>query len=205
MGRHLAFVATLACCSSVLPAQDKLKDGDEKEPPARVDLIRFYDTKLNEHIYSYGDGEPQAWRERDGIQGETVVGRVALTNEKGTTPLFRAVRKDGKHYFYLVKPTTAQEFKLEEFHVYVWTKAGDGRVPIHACVLPDAVDLFLDTDLKKVNEFTTGTLKGIGVKRKTFSRMFYVYPAETEEKPKVEAKPKADEKAKADGKKGTNK
>jgi hypothetical protein len=56
-------------------------------------------------------------------------------------------------------------------------------------------------DLKKVNEFTSGTLKGIGVKRKVFSRMFYVYPAEGEEKPKADAKPKGDEKAKADGKK----
>jgi hypothetical protein len=205
MKRHLAFAAILACCPSVLLSQDKPKDGDQKEPPPRIDLIRFYDTKLNEHIYTYGDGEPQAWRERDGIEGETVVGQVALTKEKGTTPLYRAVRKDGRHYFYLVKPTAASDFKLEDFHVYVWTKPGDGRVPVHACVLPDSIDLFLDTDLKKVNDFTAVTQKGIGIKRKTFSRMFFVYPPDVEDKANADDKTNADAKPKTDGKKGDKK
>lgn len=31
---------------------------------ARLDLIRFYDKKLNEHVYTYGDGEPKSRRKR---------------------------------------------------------------------------------------------------------------------------------------------
>jgi hypothetical protein len=142
---------------------------------------------------------------RDGVQGETVIGQIALTNERGTVPVFRAFRKDGRHYFFLTKPAVAKEYTLEEFHVFVWTKAGSGRIPVHGCVQPDALDLCLDTDLKKINDFTSGSLKGAGIKRKVFPRMLYVYPPEGEEKPKVEAKPKADEKAKADGKKGGKK
>jgi hypothetical protein len=199
MKRHLEFAAILAFCPAVLAAQDKKESSDEKEPLPRVDLIRFYDTKRNEHVYTYGDGEPQAWRERDEMQTETVLGQVALTKEKGTTPLYRAVRKDGKHYFYLVKPTNISDYKLEDFHVYVWTKPGDGRIPLHACVLPDSIDLFLDNDLKKINEFNSTTLKGIGQKRRTYMKMFYIYPPEAEDKPETAEKPKAESK-KADKK-----
>jgi hypothetical protein len=189
--RHLAFAAVLAFSPSILLSQDKSKDGDEKEPPPRENLIRFYDTKRNEHVYTYGEGEPQAWREREELQTETVLGKVALTKEPGTTPLYRAVRKDGKHYFYLIKPTNISDYKLEDFHVYVWTKPGDGRIPMHACVLPDSIDLFLDNDLKKINEFNSLTLKGIGQKRRTYMKMFYIYPPDSEDLPEGAEKPKA--------------
>jgi hypothetical protein len=190
--RYSAIAVMLVFWPAVLMSDDNSKDGDEKETPPRENLIRFYDTKRNEHIYTYGEGEPQAWREREELQTETILGKVALTKEPGTTPLYRAVRKDGKHYFYLIKPTNiGGDYKLEDFHVYVWTKPGDGRIPMHACVLPDSIDLFLDNDLKKINEFNSLTLKGIGQKRRTYMRMFYIYPPDPEDLPEGAEKPKA--------------
>jgi hypothetical protein len=67
--------------------------------------------------------------------------------------------------------------ELEDFHAFVWTKPGDGRVAVHACTLPDMTDMLLDTDLKKVTDFSDNTLKGIGQQRKNLPRYFYLYPA----------------------------
>lgn len=188
MKLQAVLVATLAFAPFVCWAQDKPKDDGKKEAPKRVDLLRFYDKKLHEHVYTYGEGEPAAWRQHPDMEGETVIGQVAITREPDTTRLFRAIRPDRKHYFYLQRPAVAQDIRLEEFVVYVWTKPGDGRVPVHACILPDATDVYLDTDPKKVSEFADDTFKGTGVKRKSIAKIFYVNPPSKAEERKDKKK-----------------
>ena len=111
---RLLLVAVFAL-AIIVPAargqeKPKPKEDAKKDAPQRVDLIRFYDKKLHEHVYSYGDGEPAQWRQKEEMEGETVIGQVAIAKEQDTTRLFRAVRKDGKHYFYLQKPLRAADF-----------------------------------------------------------------------------------------------
>lgn len=196
-----ACVAGLAFCDDNPKADkgkpEKAKVDQEKVPSQRSNLFRFYDKSRNEHVYTVGDDELADWRLREELINETVIGQVAFSKEPDTSPLYRAVRPDGKHYYYVKKPATVTDFKLEDFPVYIWTKPGEGRVPIHSCVLPDNIDLYLDSDQKKVFDFSSGTLKGIGVKRKNVSRLFYVYPAITEE---GETKDEKAEERKSEGK-----
>ena len=181
--RSLTVLAMVLIPAIPLRAQDKAKvGGAKKEEPKRVALLRFYDVKLHEHVYTYGDGEPAAWRKNPDMKSETVIGYATTTKEANTTRLFRAIRPDGKHYFYLLKPAVAKDFRIEEFIIYVWTKPGDGRVPIHACFLPDATDVYFDTDRKRVKEWIDETFKGIGVQRLSTANMFYIYPPKVEKK-----------------------
>lgn len=177
-------LVALALCL-ISSAEDKPKSAN-KDKPLRANLIRMYDTKLNEHIYTYGDGEIGNWRNRKELINETIIGQVALTQEPGTTRLWRAKRKDGHHYFYLTKPKTLKDFDLENFVVYVWTKGDDDRVAIHGCVLPDYLDLQLDPDKQKVLDFVKDTKTGINVKRKLYLNMCYMYPPAEEKNEKTE-------------------
>jgi hypothetical protein len=54
-------VAVILCMP--LRAQDKHnEEAGKQEEPQRVALYCFYDNKLHEHVYTYGDGELAAWR-----------------------------------------------------------------------------------------------------------------------------------------------
>ena len=183
-------VLLLLALSAPVPcsAEDKPKGEGKKDAPKRTDLLRFYDKKLHEHVYTYGDGEPAAWRKHADMESETVMGQVALEKEEGTTRLFRAIGKDRRHYFYTEKPAGLKDFELEDFIVYVWTKPGDERIPLHACLLPDGTDLFLDPEQKKVTTFADETQKGIGINRKNISKMLYVYPASKPDEKKEQKK-----------------
>jgi hypothetical protein len=175
----LAGAFVLAFCASGSWGQDKPKETEKKDAPKRVDLLRFYDKKLKEHVYTYGEAEPTDWRKNLNMEGETVIGQVALTKEPDTTRLFRATSgvPGSKHYFYLQKPVGVTINQIDEFTVYVWTKPGDGRVPIAACWLPDLTDMYFDTDQKKVLDYAQDSLKGTGRKRGIAKHLFYIYAA----------------------------
>jgi hypothetical protein len=184
----MSFALLLCIGTTLCFAQDKPKGAAEREGSKRVALLRFYDKRHNEHVYTYGDGEPASWRQNPHMGREATIGIASLAKEPDTTRLFRAIRPDGRHYFYLQKPASAQNIRLEEFVIYVWTKPGDDRIPIHACVLPDSTDVYLDGDMAKVKDFTDETLKGIGVKRRIIPRLFYLYPPKADEKKPGEKK-----------------
>lgn len=65
---------------------------------------------------------------------------------------------------------------MEDFHVYVWTKPGDGRVPVHACFLPDYKDPCFSQDLQRLKDYMAGSLKITGKRQKLVENYFYVYP-----------------------------
>lgn len=151
------------------------RSGARKKDLKLVALYRFYDKRLHEHVYTYGDGEPANWRKHPDMEAERIIGYATLDKETGSTRFWRAIRGDRKHYFYLSAPTGTKGASLEEFKAYVWTQKGDSRVPIYGCVLPDGTDLFLDPDAKKVSRFSRETLSGIGQKRISYSPAFYLY------------------------------
>lgn len=184
--RHLALVPAcmlfLGLCAFGAN-QDKAGAGksDKRE---LTPLYRFWDKKHNEHVYTYEGTEPLAWRQNPDFEKEVVVGYAVTIKEKDTARLFRAYCKDGRHYFYLVKPATANDIeRIEDFLLYVWTKPGEGRVPVHACFLPDSKDMFFDSDLQKVKDYAEETLRGIGVRRKVLQKAFYLYQSADGGKP----------------------
>ena len=174
----LLLAGTCMAFGASVTAQDKgenaKKDAKKRE---LTPLYRFWDKKHNEHIYTYEGTEPVDWRQNEDFSKETIVGYAVNERDTDTGRLFRAYCKDGRHYFYLSKPPGAQDIeRIEDFLLYVWTKPGDDRVPVHACFLPDNKDPFFDTDLKKVKDYAEETLKGINVRRRVVEKMFYVYP-----------------------------
>jgi WD40 repeat protein len=145
--------------------------------PELTALLCFWDKTLNEHVYTYGDGEPANWRKNPAFTAKPLVGYVANKQYPDTVRLFRAYCRDRRHYFYTTKPAGARDIeRIEDFLVYVWTKPGDGRVPVHACFLPDDKDPYFDQNLERVKDYVDGTLKGIGKQRKLVENYFYVYP-----------------------------
>jgi hypothetical protein len=160
--------------------------------PTLLALYRFWDTRHNEHVYTYGEGEPAAWRKNPAFNGEVLVGYIAVAPQPGAVKLYRAYCRDQRHYFYLTKPTGATDIERSEaFEVYVWTQPGDGRIAVHACFLPDDKDAYFDRDLANVKEYTAGTLKQIGKQRKVVEAMFYVYPTAVQTTPPSVPKPPA--------------
>ncbi len=131
--------------------------------PTLLALYRFWDTRHNEHVYTYGEGEPAAWRKNPAFNGEVLIGYIAVAPQPGASRLYRAYCRDQRHYFYLTTPAGATDIeRIEAFEVYVWPQPGDGRVAIHACSLPDDKDSYFDRDLANVKEYAAGTLKQIG-------------------------------------------
>jgi hypothetical protein len=154
------------------PKKDK---ADGKTDPNIVALLRFYDTRLSEHVYTYGEGEPAAWRKDSTKTRETIVGYASLKELPDTRRLYRAIRKDGMHYFYFEAPRNATGIRLEDFVLYVWTKPDDGRVPIHGACLPDRLDMYFDADESKVKKVIEDTSTGLGAKRVRYPNAFYLY------------------------------
>jgi hypothetical protein len=192
----LALVALGLCsCGKKAPKPETPPD-PEPEPtptvpnrpapskPEVTALYQFWDSSVNEHVYSYGDGEPANWRRNPDFKNEKIIGYVATQQYAGTVPLYRAYCKDRRHYFYLSKPAGANDVeRMEAFTVYVWKTPGDGRVPVHACFLPDDKDACFDQDLKRIKDYVDGTLKQIGKQRKLVENYFYVYPTGSPARP----------------------
>ncbi|HYH64545.1 MAG TPA: WD40 repeat domain-containing protein [Urbifossiella sp.] len=177
-------VVSLFLCSC--GKKNKPADAPESSPvtptPPKVEryaLYRFWDSRLNEHVYSYGDGEPADWRRSGVFHNETIVGYVSTEPLPDTDRLYRAYRRNRLHYFYLGLPPNkgADIERIEAFGVYVWTKPGDGRIPIHFCSLPDGTDPLFDKSLAHIQKATADTLRVQSIQRKVVENYFYVYPA----------------------------
>lgn len=154
----------------------------QPEAPKRVltALYRFWDKRTNEHVYTYGDGEPAEWRKNPAFEQEKVVGYAVYKPEADAVRLYRVLCRDGRHRFSLRLARSAEVVKdiarVEDFTLYVWTKPGDGRVPVHACFLPDDRDFYFERDMAAVRSYTDETLKVIGKQRLIVENMFYLYP-----------------------------
>jgi hypothetical protein len=146
-----------------------------RKQPELVALYRFYDKRLREHVYTYGDGEPADWRRNPDMQGETVIGYATIAQVPGTTRLWRAIRGDGRHYFYLQAPKGLRDIRIEDFIIYVWAQRGDGRIAVYGCTLPDDTDFFLDQDADKVKSLVQDTFTGTGARRKTYAPAVYLH------------------------------
>jgi hypothetical protein len=168
----------LAACVCACGKKSPPVDPPEETPkPEVTPLYQFWDTNQNEHIYTYGDGEPANWRTNPAFTEKGVVGYVATKPYPDTVPLIRAMCRDQRHYFYTTKPEGATDIeRIEDFRVYVWTAPGGGREPVHACFLPDDKDPCFSQDLRRIKDYVDGTLKQIGKQRKLVENYFYVYP-----------------------------
>src|SRR5262245_50173794 len=72
---HAVLVVVLSFGMVVSQAQDEPKKDGKKDAPKRIDLLRFYDKNLHEHVYTYGEGEPAEWRKNTDMATETVIGQ----------------------------------------------------------------------------------------------------------------------------------
>jgi internalin A len=145
--------------------------GPTKARPPLSALYRFRDEKVVEHVYTYGDGEPAAWRKNPAFKDEAVVAYVATAPQPDAARLYRSYCRDARHYFTLAKPAAARDVvRVEAFEVYVWTAPGDGRVPVHASFGPDDKDAYFSADLAAVRGY-----RGNG-QRRVVEAMFYAYP-----------------------------
>ncbi|HEX4610456.1 MAG TPA: hypothetical protein VH092_19860 [Urbifossiella sp.] len=180
--RWIALPLVAAClCSCGKKAPAPAPPAQDEPEAVKLDvtpLLQFWDKTVSEHVYTYGDGQPAEYRRNPAFTGERVIGHVATRPYPDTVRLVRAYCRDQKHYFSLsAPPVWATDIeRIEAFVVYVWTGPGNGRVPIHACFLPDEKDPYFDQDLKRVKDYADGTLKGIGKQRKVVENYFYVYP-----------------------------
>jgi hypothetical protein len=175
-------LALLSSCRQAKKPEETEQPAPEEVPatPRKLDTIaihRFWDTRLREFVYTYGEGEPADWRKSGNFNRETIIGSAAATPQPGTVRLYRAYCRDQRHYFYITKPVGATDIeRIESFEVYVWTKPGDGRIAIHACFLPDDKDAYFDSSLQSIMEYVDTTLKERGPHRKPVQAMFYLYP-----------------------------
>jgi hypothetical protein len=182
--RWLKILSVVALCICACGKKNKPTDAPaEPSTPSALSkpevtaLLRFWDATNGEHVYSYGDGEPKNWRQNTAFSEEQIVGYVAHKQLPDTSPLKRAYCRDRRHYFYLTKPAGATDIeRIEDFHLFVWTKPGDGRVPVHACFLPDDKDGYFDQDLARVKGYADRASKRDGKQRKLVENFFYVYP-----------------------------
>ena len=151
---------------------------------AMLGLYRFDDKKRGQRIYTTDEKELNGWRLDPDKKDEELLGYASPENVPGTVRLWRANRKDGRFYIYLVKnPAWKDMTGIVDPPIYVWTKAGDGRVAIHGGAMPDGSETFFDRDLKKVRQVIDETLSGINVRRIPFPSAFYLYEKAPEAKP----------------------
>ena len=107
------------------------------------------------------------------------IGLASPTEIKGSFRLWRAVRKDGKHYYYLTAPKGLPAIvDNDNFKAYAWKQPGDGRVPIYGNTWTDGTDIFFDPEQKNLKKHAEDTKKALSVDRKPFATgpAFYVYP-----------------------------
>jgi formylglycine-generating enzyme required for sulfatase activity len=182
----IALALALLACATLLAAVVSIEqtakqtaaEASNGPPPALWALYRFYDRKLNEHIYTYGLGMPPIIRSNPNMSDETIIGYIAVSDVPGTRRFWNVIRVDGSHYFSIDRPTLEGFVRVEKFEVYVWRDNGIGRIPIHGCWLPDGTDLFLDSDLEAVKKVVDTTRRTTGVNRQVATPMFYVYKSE---------------------------
>lgn len=148
----------------------------EKDPTI-VPLYRFYNTKRFFHVYAYKQGQLEAFRKMEQMEQQKIIGYVLTKEEPGTQRLWRAVRSDGRHYYYVQAPRRISKnvrVHAREFQVYVWKRGGDGRVPIFANSWTDGTDMYFDPDKKRIEKFAENTKKALGVTRPDYGLVFYV-------------------------------
>ncbi|MDB5385639.1 MAG: hypothetical protein JWM11_1285 [Planctomycetaceae bacterium] len=177
------------------PTNSKSGIGEQKTAkPANVQaLYRFYDHELNEHLYSSKQEEVADWRLKKHLREHVIIGDISPVALPGTVRLWRGSREDGKHYFYFKAAGKVPNVKVEDnkFEVWVWTKAGDGRIPVYGHTWTDDTDVFLEVDLKNVSKFRADSQDALGVSRLSLSDkgdetpVFYVYPHAAAKDPKV--------------------
>ncbi len=185
MSRHVALpiCLVLACLVSCKGKKKAAAVPEVAAGPAYTPLYRFWDSRVKEHLYTYEGTEPVAWRAAGNFGNEHVVGYAVNTPEPGTVRLWRAYCKDGRHYFYIDKPATANDIeRIEDFLLYVWTQPGDGRVPVHASYLPNDKDPLFDTNLEAIRQNALDTQRLTGVARKVVESVFYVLPQKAGDK-----------------------
>ncbi len=149
------------------------------EPADLVPVYRFYNKNVNEHAYSFLDRELADWRLADNVEEHIVLGKASAEELPGTMRLYRGVHnKTHKHYYYAIARSN------DNFPLYVWKNAGDGRIGIYGSTWVDGTDVFFDPDLEMVKKFGADSQKALGVKRKSMgiTPVFYVYPMDVEAK-----------------------
>jgi hypothetical protein len=178
------------------PGKTGAKEETAKKKPAKKDsgkledlvsLTRFYDHKINQHLYTYSEDEADKWREIPDVKEHQIIGDISLVSLPGTVPLWRAVRIEGKsarHFYYLKSNGVLKNTFIDApaFKAYVWTKPGDGRIPIYCTTWTDNSDAFFDPSLEIVRTNRSDTKKSTGVQRPGLGgrdvsvAVFYVYP-----------------------------
>jgi len=160
-------------------------------PEGLVPLVRFYDTKRNQHTYAVTEKELGEWRKVPTVKEHVAIGGVSLVELPGTMRIWRGVRRnDFRHYYYTKAPGRAADVEVDNdnFKVYVWKKSGDGRMAVYGSTWTDGGDVFFDLDRDGVKKFSDDTKKALNVERKSLGNtpIFYVYPLDV--KPGTEAK-----------------
>ena len=96
-----------------------------KSRPSLSAMYRFWDSRFDEHVYTYGDGEPAEWRRDPAFSREAVVGFSSTSSLSDTVRLYRAHSRDRRHYFYLTKPAGASDIqRIATFEMHVWCTSG---------------------------------------------------------------------------------
>ena len=155
-----------------------------EEPSDLVPMYRFYNKKVNEHGYSFLDREVVDWRKADDVDEHLALGRVCAKELPGTIRMYRGIHnKTKRHYYYTVAPREAKDITVDNdnYPLYVWKNAGDGRIGIYGSTWVDGTDVFFDPDLEMVKKYGSDTKNALGVKRHSLgvAPLFYVYPMDT--------------------------
>jgi hypothetical protein len=90
------------------------------------------------------------------------------------------VRGPFAFYFYLeaTRPLPKDvSVEAEQIHIYVWTRPGEGRIPIYASTWTDGTDVFLDPSKDNVQKYIEDSKKALGVNRPYLGVIFYIYGA----------------------------
>lgn len=180
---------------------------EETRPEGLLPFIRFYDHNTNEHMYSLDEDELEGWRDLKHFKEHKIVGYSSPVELPETVRLWRAVGKNGRHFYYLRTPVKANLFvESEKFRVWVWKKPGEGRIPIYAHTWTDGGDVYFDGEMYHIRKFKEDSKKALGVTRPPLSgrdigvAVFYVYPHVEEAKPEDSKETKKEPEAKASDK-----
>ncbi len=173
----------------------RLCSNSSEAEPTLLALYRFWDTRHNEHVYTYGDGEPAAWRKNPAFNGEVLVGYIAVAPQPNAVRLYRVptAEDDERHYFYVTKPGAQRRRTssgLRRSRWYVWTRnpaTAESQSTRASCRTTRTGVLRPGPDDRK--EHAAGTLKQIGKQRKVVEAMFYVYPTAVQTTPPPAPKP----------------